>query len=186
MSLPTPELEPQVIVAGTTVEFTIYDPVFIPDDGWAQSYVIANPAFQVTINSQDNGSGGHHFNLPASATQGWAPGKYKWRRLASDGSETYPRASGDLVVEASYSAAGDMRSTWEKILDDLEAAYQDFVSGNGMRTSFSVAGRSTTFSSSEEFIKAIHNAKVQVSLERKEKNRREGKRTGNSIQTRMS
>jgi len=188
MAAPILTTEPRKVMAGTTVQWTRVDAGFSPDDGWVETFIAVSASGKITIIASDNGNGSHLFVAAKAVSAAWSVGEYKWKIFAANATETVAVANGDWTVEPDFlalSGALDVRTDWETVLDDLMAAYKEFVASNGARTSYSIAGRATTFTTAEEFVKAIHNARVQVQTERATDRKAQGLPTGTSLRTRL-
>lgn len=179
---------PSRVIAGTTVQWTYQDAVVSPADGWGATFTAIGASGKITIVASDYGNGTFLFLATMAASASWVAGAYRYQIVVAKDAESYLSETGRWEVEPGFSAqagAYDARTTWEKILEDLNTAYAEFVATNGARTSFSVAGRATTYSTAEEFIKAIHNAEVQVNKAVSRERVQQGLPSGRKLGTRM-
>ncbi len=180
---------PVRVVAGTTIKWTSSSADYEYLSGWRLSFVAVWATGQTVVEATEGALGDHEFVLSVADTLEWDAAQVKWQIVASNAGEAYEESSGFIVVVKSFlqeTDGLDASSNWERILADLNTGYADFVGANGARTSFSIAGRSTTFSSAAEFVQAINNAETMVARERAADNLRQGKNSGRNIGTRMS
>jgi hypothetical protein len=97
-------------------------------------------------------------------TEGKAPGSYDWQARVTDGTTTKTIGTGRLTVEPNLAnAAGEYRSFWRQVLDELEPVILGRASTDQL--TFSIAGRSATRMTWDELLKVYDRAKLAVAGE---------------------
>ena len=134
----TPTTEPAVLVAGDTAKWqkTLSD--YSAADGWTLTYTLVNATQRYTFTATASGAD-HLVTVAATTTALWVAGTYTWRAQASKAGEVYTVGAGQMVVEATYSAATDARSSAQKGLDAIKAYLID--SNNWAAAHYEIAGR---------------------------------------------
>lgn len=164
-------LDPNRFTAGETMEWTLSLADY-PADEWTLK-LAASSADGYFASTADASGTNHVLTISASASSAFTAGTYRYQLTVEKGAdatlERHLVEAGDLVVDQllSGAAAVDARTSWQKILDDLESAYQDFVSTGALRNSYSIGDRSIAFASHEEIREAIRNARVEVQREKR-------------------
>lgn len=144
------------IVAGDTLRFAVTLPEYPPTAGWQLRYRLvpqdaAQAAVDLTAEPQ-----GDEFVLGATAvaTGAWSPGGYAWSSWVVRADESYSVAQGLVTVlpnPRTLAAGHDARTPARKALDAADQALATY--GNKAWTqSYSINGRSMTFTSSEKFM----------------------------------
>ena len=135
--------------------------------GW-QLTLYLNPraggtAHQVTSTADGDG---HLLQASGATTAAWAAGAYAYEIWAALGAERYRLEAGQLQVQPSLigAAAGlDTRSTAQRVLDALEAAYRSHVeSGSAFVGEYTINGRSVKYRTLAELQQAIDRARRGV------------------------
>lgn len=161
------------LVAGDTLDFNVAVPDYPASAGWTLKYRLAArdaAGTAVTLTATTNADGETYDVQAAPATTAaWVPGYYTWSRwVEKSGARQTLDESGQLEIKADPSAlaAGtDTRSTARKALDDLKAAYATFNTTGGRVTAYTIGGRSMSFESSSEILKAMNFWQRQVNNE---------------------
>lgn len=185
----TPSTEPTVHTAGDTLRFTKSLPDYLPADGWVLSYALVNAAGQITITGSDNGDGSHLVEVAAANTAAWPAGKYRWQAFVGKDADRFTVGRGMLEVRADFASADtglDARGNWQKILDNLEAAFAQMTAGEIKSASVNVGTRVVTFRNLGELSEAIKHAKREVAREQAEANLEAGLGSGRKIFTRFN
>lgn len=160
--------EPAIVVAGDTVKWTRSLSDYRASDGWVLSYRLINAAGHIDIVATASGAD-YLVNVPATITDGWAPGTYYWTAYVGRAGERYTVDSGAITIKPDLpaQAAGlDARSNARVILDQLEAAYRDYVvNGQGLVQRYTIGGREMWFRATDDFVKQIEYWRQQVQHE---------------------
>lgn len=172
-------LDPRRFHSGETVTWSLSPSTFsqatqdiLEEDGASIQLGIANAGGAAVVEGALT-DGEWVFALDAATSAALAAGAYRYQLIAlvTSGETVTKRRveeAGDLEVLAlaDGSVAVDARSRWRKIVDDLEAAYADYVATGAMRASYSIDGRSVSFTSHTEIGEAIDRARAQYLRER--------------------
>lgn len=134
----TPTTEPTTIVAGDTAKWLKTLPDYSAADGWTLTYTLVSPAQRYTFTATASGAD-HLVTVAASTTALWVAATYTWRAQASKAGEVYTVGSGQVVVQPTFSAATDARSSAQKGLDAIKAYLID--SNNWAAAHYEIAGR---------------------------------------------
>ncbi|PZP97513.1 MAG: hypothetical protein DI587_17090 [Variovorax paradoxus] len=144
------------IVAGDTLRFAVALPEYPASAGWQLFYrLVPQDAGQAAIDLLAVGQGDEHLlDAPAAVTAGWVQGAYAWSSWVVRNGETYSVAQGLVAVQPNprtLNAGHDARTPARKALDAADQALATY--GNKAWTqSYSINGRSMTFTSSEKFM----------------------------------
>ncbi len=180
-------LDPRRFHAGETVTWSLSQSLFTTDtqdllgEGGARLTLgIANAGGAVAITGDLDG-GVWTLQLTVAVSETLAAGSYAYQLVAEvveDEAVTRRRveAVGYLQVLplADGSVAVDARTGWQRVYDDLMAAYQDYVSTGALRGSYSVDGRSASFTSHAEILAAIERARAEVKKDEARERMRQG------------
>lgn len=165
MAAPVPTQEPSIVVAGDTVKWTRSLGDYPASDGWTLSYRLINVAGHIDIVATASGAD-HLVNVPATTTDGWSPGTYAWAAYVEKAGERYTVDSGTITVKPDLPAqlAGlEARSNARVILEELEAAFKDYVvNGQGLVQRYTIGGREMWFRTSKDFVQQIEYWRKQV------------------------
>jgi len=158
-----PQTEPEVFIAGDTVEFQISLPDYPPSAGWVLSYTWTNAAGVFNGLGVDDGAGNFLVTLDAADTLAYAPGRYGYQgRVFLAGVRKTVREGWTTVqLSAEDAAPQDVRTIDEKLLDAVESALLGRM--NTDQASYSVGGVSISRLSPAELLTARDQliAKVQ-------------------------
>lgn len=185
----TPSTEPAVHTAGDTLRFTKSLPDYLPADGWVLTYALVKAAEQITITGGDNGDGAHLVEVAAADTAAWVAGTYRWQAFVGKGLDRFTVGRGMLEVRADFASANtglDARGNWQKILDNLEAAFAQMSAGEIKAASINVGTRVITYRNLGELSEAIKMARSEVEREQVEANLEAGLGSGRKIFTRFN
>lgn len=188
MSYDIPTDMPAVFTAGDTLTFTRDLADYRPADGWTLTYTLVKTGSQIQFSGSDNGDGTHLISVAATTTADWSAGDYRWQATVAYFSERRTVGRGTITVRANFSAetAGyDGRSTWQAILDDLEAAYAALASGSVASATVAFGDKQVTYRSLGELTKAISMARQEAARESQEERLAQGLPTGNRLQIRF-
>jgi hypothetical protein len=134
-----PSLEPAVVHAGDTLQWSRTLADYPASAGWVLSYVLINASRRYTFEAQADGDA-HRVTVAASASAGWAAGRYDWRARVARAGEVFTVGEGRLEVRPSLSAAThDGRSTARRALEAVEAYLADPARLDA--ASYEIAGR---------------------------------------------
>ena len=162
-----PTTEPTVLTVGDTATWTRSEPDYLPADSWVLKYVLINASASIDITASDNGDGTHLVSEAAATTASYTAGDYRWQAYVTKGAERYTVGRGELTIKANFDAETtyDGRTTWVKILDDLETAYAAMAAGDIEVYEADHNGRSVKYRTLEDLIKAISHAKTLADQE---------------------
>ncbi len=159
---------PAEVVAGDTIKWTCTTPDYPASEGWALAYRFINPAGTIDVNATATGAD-HLVVVPAAASANWPPGTYAWAAYVSKGGERFTVGGGTLVVKPDLPAqlgGLEARSSARVILEQLEAAFRDYVANKqGLVAKYEIGARSMSFRSSRDFITQIEYWRKQAEAE---------------------
>lgn len=164
-------LEPGKIRAGETTAWTLSLAAY-PASEWTLKLKATTAAHAFAVTATADGDA-HQLALTAADSAAIPAGTYHYNLVVEQGEGAalvrHLVEAGDLVVEALVGGvtAADARTWAQRILDDLEAAYADYVATGALRTSYSVDGRSVSFGAHSEIQAAIDRARAEVARERR-------------------
>jgi len=184
-----PNHEPSALSAGDSASWVIHHSDYLPDDGCSMSYAFARQDEQHVVNSTDNSDGGHLLSISSAESATWGAGVYTYYGYIIDGAgERVLLRQGKLNVLPDLLAATtghDGRSQWQRILDGLKAAFEQYAISNGAVSEFSIDDVTRKFNSLEEIAKAIATAESRVQHERDKDLLAQGRPTGRKVYFRM-
>ena len=166
MAAEVPTAEPEKLVAGDTLKFTIDLADYRPEDGWTLSYHFLSASADLgQHDGSDNGDGTHLINVAAATTAGWAAGRYSYRAFVSDGSDRFSVREGELVVEPDFATVTthDGRTHARKMLDAVEALLEGKATKD--QASYSVEGRALQRYSFEDLLALRDKLRLEVQAE---------------------
>ena len=187
MAPSVPTKEPEIFVAGTTLKFEIEGGDYPTSESWSLTYHLhPTSGTKISFSSSDVG-GKHQVNVDEATTAGWAAGDYRWRCLASDGTDVFEIRSGVMTIVADPSTASqvDLRVHEEIVLDALETLIQGKAL-RGDQASMAIAGRQITRMTPSEIREWHSHYSSLVAKLRAEENRKKGLGNRRRIQTRFS
>lgn len=159
-----------IVVQGETLNYRAAVADYPASAGWALTLYL-NPragGAAFTVASAADGDA-HLLQAAATTTATWSAGAYAWEIWAALGAERYRLEAGQLQVQASLigAAAGlDTRSTAQRVLDALEAAYRAHVeSGSACIGEYTIAGRTVKYRNLVDLQQAIARARREVQAE---------------------
>lgn len=162
-------LNPGRIRAGETTAWTLSLAAY-PASLWALKLKATKATHAFTVTATAAGDD-HQLDLTATASAAIPAGTYRYNLVVEQGEGAelvrHVVEVGDLAVEALVGGvtAADARTWAQRVLDDLEAAYADYVATGALRTSYSVDGRSVSFGAHSEILAAIDRARAKVARE---------------------
>lgn len=179
---------PTTFTSGDAFTATITNASYPAGAGWSAQMVLIGPTRQ-TITGTASGDD-FVFTADSAATASWAAGSYTARILYTLAGARTTVESGTLQVLPDPAAGGtDARAlmgTWARILADLEAAYQAHItSGRAVVGSYSIGGRSMSYQTTAELVRAIDNARREVAREEAAAKLLRGESARNKLQIRM-
>ncbi|MCP4545940.1 MAG: hypothetical protein GY835_05680 [bacterium] len=184
-----PNTEPTAISAGDSANWIIYHSDYLPDNGARMSYALTRPDEQHTVESMNNGDGGHLLTLTSAETATWGSGEYTLYGYIFDGSgerKLLRECKLTVLPNALEAVTGhDGRSKWEIIHDNLLTAYEQYTASNGVVSKFQIDDITREFKSAEEIITAIEHASRMKNRERDQKLLCQGRPTGRKLMFRM-
>lgn len=165
MALEIPEIEPDELRAGDTVQWTKdLSDNFPADDGWSLAYTLINQTGKQTISASASGKK-FSITVPATTTANYVAGTYTLIGRVSKAGAVHTVYTGTLVVlpDLAQATTHDIRSHTKKVLDALEAALE----GRATRTelSYSIAGRSISSMNHEQLLEARDRVKREYENE---------------------
>ena len=185
-----PEIEPEVLTAGDLATWKISADDYLPVDGWVLTYTLINSAGKISITGSDNGDGYHLVSVAAATTAAYTAGDYRWQAYVTKAatSERYTLRRGEMEIRADFageSGGYDGRGDWQKIVEQMEAALVTLTTSNATVATLSFNGRSVTYRSAEELIKALSYARTRARQDEQLDKLRDGLPAGNRIQIRF-
>lgn len=156
---------PQKLTAGDSWSWTDSDADH-PAPTWVLSYHFRGPGAGNAFTVTGSASGSDHaLAQTAAQTKDLVRGEYEWHATATNGTTRETVARGTLYVLPNLAnLAADTRSHARKCVDDLEAALEQRAKSPD-RLSYSIAGRSISFSSWEEVEAMYQRYKMRVARE---------------------
>lgn len=157
------------IIVGDTLDFTLSVPGYSAADGWTLKYRLIPRVSGTAIAITSTASGAQHRVLVAAATTAaWAAGAYSWTAYVENGagaSHTWRTGSITLLADPRVTNAPvDLRSDAEIALAAAEAA---LAAWTPTTRSYTIGGRSMTFSSADEIRPILNYWKAKVQAERR-------------------
>lgn len=183
----TATTEPTAITAGDTVAWdkTLAD--YPAGAGWTLSYVLVRPGARIAITSTPTGDA-HRVAVAASASAGWAAGRYEWQAFVERASERFTVGRGVVTVAPNLAAAGpagvDTRSAARAALDAMDEALRVYGSKAYLQ-SYAIGGRQQTFRNPAEFLAFRSKLQGEVKREEAAGRLRAGIGGGKSLQVRF-
>lgn len=165
------------IITGDTLELLLRVPGYPASEGWTLAYRLvprsgSGSAIQFTSTAEAEL---HRVTVPAATTAAWAIGTYAWAAYVTNGagaSHTWRTGSVELLPNPRTSTAPlDLRTPAEIALAAAESA---LASWTPTTRSYTIAGRSMTFSAPEEILPIISYWKMAVQRERRAAALRQG------------
>lgn len=157
---------PQKLTAGDSWSWTDQQSDY-PAPTWILSYHFrgpGGPAGKFTIVGTASGSD-HALAQTSAETQDLLRGEYEWHATVSDGVSRVTVGRGTLYVLPNLAnLAADTRSHARKCVEDLETALENRAK-NPDKLSYSIAGRSISFSSWEDVENMYQRYKMRVARE---------------------
>lgn len=142
---------PKEFTAGDTLSFTESVEDYLPEDGWALSYVLVNALGTETVTSSDNGDSTHLVAETAANTASWTAGDYRWQSYVTKALERYTVSRGSITIKPNFATgAVDARSHVKKTLDAIESLLEG-KAGKDV-DSYSIHGRSLSKMSITELL----------------------------------
>lgn len=161
--------EPTELYVGTAVAWRRSFADWTPADG-AVSYAFQprnGGAGGFTKAATDPGDGSFRVALETADTAGKSAGSWSWVAKIVVGAEEFFLDSGDLEFRANpFAGAVDLRSSWEKIRDNIRTAIE--TEDNSLVASYSIDNLSLAKASKEELFDALAYAEDMVAREREE------------------
>jgi len=117
---------PGRIVAGDTLRWTDQVPDYPASDGWTLHYAIFSDQGIYHVDATASGTD-HAFDVPASQTAKWQPGRYEWTAYVDNAAgERHTLGAGFLQVlpDPAATTPQDRRSHARRMLDAIEAALE--------------------------------------------------------------
>lgn len=174
---------PEKIIKGLTYEWTdsLED---YPATTYTLYYNLVNSTANVTITSTADGAD-HDTTLSATTTAGYTAGTYRWTSYVVSGSTKYLIEQGWTVIEANpLSGNTDFRSHARKTLDLINTAIESMMT-NGQAQAVDIAGRTVTYRTMEDLLKAKAHYEYLVKQEELEDKINAGREAGNKILVRF-
>jgi hypothetical protein len=177
---------PTELAAGDTWSFTIAGGSYPAGSGWSVTLVAFNAQQRFTIDSSASGDD-HELERTAAQSSAIIPGVYKWQAFAKKAGDRFRMAEGELTITPNVEGARpwDTRTDWERIRDELKAAYLAYVQGGAFRQSYTLGDISYTFNSAGEMLEKIAHAERQVEAEQLKRKLEQGIGGGRKLQVRF-
>jgi hypothetical protein len=155
--------------AGDTFEATLSGVDYPPGSGWTAQLVLIGPA-RHTVSATTSGAD-FAVTVAATTTATWPAGDYTVRPVFTNGAERATGAATALRVlpdpTASSTDALALKSTAQRVLDDLMVAYQaHLTSGQVHVAEYTINGRAMKFRGITELLAAINAARRDVEAEK--------------------
>lgn len=177
--------EPLQITAGDNLDWSIYDPDYLPADGWTLKYALRGP---VALDITSTAAGDSHLIAVAgSITKDYAPGSYSWARYFAklDGSRT-TTATGRITITPDLVLQGagyDGRSHAEKVLEAIERVIEGRATRGDQELQFD--GKKIVKMTVQELIALRQKYRAELRAERNKQLKKSGRATGRTIKFRM-
>jgi hypothetical protein len=181
-----PEKEPYTIEAGTTVKWTKDLSDDYPADEWELVYTFINSAQKYQVTASADGTK-HSITIPASTTDDYVAGKYKWIARVTKDDEVYKVDEGMIEITADLAAAGtsthDFRSHARTVLEAVEAVIEGRASRDQMQ--YMVQGRMLTKTPIPDLLILRDRYRAEVKAEEREERRENGESTEKNVLVRF-
>ena len=136
-----PATVPLRFTAGDFLTWRIGYSDYPASQGWGLSYALVNSAAKITFSATATGDD-FLVAVPMATTAAYAAGVYQWQAYASNGTQRFTVASGEITIDANLAGATtlDTRSQAKRILDAVEAVLEGRASSDQQK--YAIAGRS--------------------------------------------
>lgn len=157
------------LVLGDTLNYTTAVADYPASAGWALTYrLVPRSGAGTAIEFTSTADGDlHRLQVSATTTAAWTAGTYSWHSWVSLGVEKYTVATGAISLLAdprSSSGPLDLRTEAEIALADAKAA---LAAWTPTTRSYTIAGRSMTFSTTAEIVPLIQYWEREVAKEKR-------------------
>lgn len=157
------------VVSGETLNFPVTVATYPASAGWVLHFrLVPRVGSGSAIEFACTASGDDHLaQVSAVTTAAWTAGTYSWVSWVSKAGEVYSVNNGTVQVLANpFTASGplDLRTDAEIALDAAKAA---LASWTPTTRSYTIAGRSMTFSTTAEIVPLIQYWERKVAAERR-------------------
>jgi len=157
------------LVLGDTLNYTTAVADYPASAGWTLSYrLVPRSGAGTAIEFSSTADGDlHRLQVGASTTAAWAAGTYSWHSWVTKASEKYTVDTGAITLLADPRTASgplDLRTEAEIALDAAKAALNAWTPTT---RSYTIAGRSMTFSTTAESEGVIQYWERQVAKEKR-------------------
>src|SRR6478736_6672226 len=97
---PIPSIEPTIIVAGDTVQWTKSIPDYPATDGWTlkYSFQIAGSLDEPIQFSATTSGAGYSISVTAATTAAWDPANYIWTSFVEDATHRHRVGTGTVTI----------------------------------------------------------------------------------------
>ena len=179
---------PTTFTAGDAFSATVANTSYPAGAGWSAQLVLIGPTRQ-TITGTASGDD-FAFAANSATTASWSAGSYTARILYTLAGARTTVESGAIQVLPDPAAGGtnarSLMGTWARILADLEAAYETHIaSGRSVVGSYTIGGRSMSYQTTAELVRAIDNARREVAREEAAAKLLRGESARNRLHRRM-
>lgn len=164
MTIEIPTTEPDVVYAGTTIQWTKALADF-PAGTWTLTYYLIDGAGnRWPVQASASGTT-HAVTVTAASSAKWVAGRYSWTAYAVSGSTTYRVGAGVMEVKADLQTAvsSTLATHARRALAAIEAVLENRASLD--QEEFTIAGRSLKRTPWADLIKARDKYKAEVAAE---------------------
>lgn len=177
-------VEPSEFIAGDSVRFIKELPDYLPEAGWALTYVFINQRERYTVAATDSGDGKHDVELTPTVTGDYSAGEYKVHGYVTDGTDRHTIYAGSLVIQPNYTNPSyDPRSHVKKVLDAVQAVIEEKATED--QQAVTINGRSITLYSIPDLLKLRDKYKAEYAEEKKRERIKKGLGHRGKIQARF-
>jgi hypothetical protein len=154
--------------AGDSFAATFSSADYPATSGWTAQLVLIGPQ-RITLTATAAGSS-FRATANSAATASWPAGEYALRALFTLAGERASEDAGRLRVSPDPGAATTtdqaLKSTAQRVLEDLERAYQAYLSGGQVGVAeYTINGRTMKYRSVAELLQALSAARRDVANE---------------------
>lgn len=168
MTASIPTTEPTVVRAGDTVKWTRSLSDYPASASWVLKYRLVNAGGEIDITASASGAD-HLVNVAAAVSADWDDGLFQWQAYVEKAGERYTVGVGQIEIKPNLVAVSgglDTRSRARRILDELEAAFEDYTSnGQGMVQRYTIGGREMWFRAFDDFERKLVYWRGRVAAE---------------------
>jgi hypothetical protein len=175
-----PGVHPNSIVVGSSLSFTTQVIDYPASDGWVLSMRLvprgSGSAILLTGAPDADDPSLHRIAVAAATTAGWTAGAYSWASWVMLATEVYDIEHGSITLLPDPRVATaplDLRTDAEIALAAAKAAFAT-QAGSTTTRSYTIHGRSMTFTTAAEILPVIRYWEIEVQREQRAERQRVG------------